>query len=43
MKYEVTGSPMNFLIDKNGIVVLYTDGYFEGQNKIEKAIDELMQ
>lgn len=42
-KYDVTGSPMNFLIDKNGIVVLSTDGYIEGQNEIEKAIDELLE
>lgn len=42
-KYDVTGSPINFLIDKNGIVVFSSDGYYEGQNKIEKAIDELLQ
>jgi glutathione peroxidase-family protein len=41
-EYDVTGPPNSFLIDKNGIVVKSFIGYYEGDNSIEKKIDQLL-
>jgi glutathione peroxidase-family protein len=41
-EYDVTGPPNSFLIDKSGIVVKSFIGYYEGDNSIEKKIDEIL-
>jgi glutathione peroxidase-family protein len=41
--YDVTGTPMGFLIDPNGMVVKFFDGFYEGENSIEKEIDQILQ
>lgn len=42
-KYDVTGVPNNFLIDKNGIIVNSFVGFYEGQNRLEMEIDQLLK
>ena len=41
-EYDVTGTPTSFLIDKEGIIVKSMFGFYEGENRIEKEIDKLM-
>lgn len=43
LEYDITGTPNSFLIDKNGIVVKSFIDYYEGENRIEKEIDQLLQ
>lgn len=40
--YAVTAIPNSFLIDQNGIIVKSFVGYYEGENRIEKEIDKLL-
>lgn len=41
-QYDVTGTPTSFLINKNGIIVKSFNGFYEGENRIEKEIDQLI-
>ncbi len=42
-KYAVTAIPNSFLIDREGVVVKTFTGFIEGENQIEKEIDNLLQ
>lgn len=42
-KYDVTGTPNSFLINKNGIIVKSFIDFHEGENRIEKEIDKLLK
>ena len=42
-EYDVTGTPTSFIIDRNGIIVKSFSGFYEGELRIEKEIDELIK
>ena len=42
-EYDVTGTPSNFLIDKKGYIVKSFFDFYEGENRIENEIDQLLQ